>query len=229
MAVRENHCYGERRAQRRGASKRGILLVVLAFLCSASPCWADGSDTALQTIRTMSVQCRDDFRSGDDAAANQSCHALEHQVDTSLAPVAASLMAQKKAGKKLSRSDFFVLLLYVSTERLATNAMARIYYRVRALHPDALQYGRQFAIQAVAWSIYDAVNIRDLFALAKREDADGPQSDAAKATQKMMRANQADDKKNPAQLERLYPGVTAQALSSMHMSRETYNHLMTTL
>jgi hypothetical protein len=229
VSVRENQGCNELIIPRHSVANRGILASLLTLLCCASPCWAAGGDDALQTIRTMSVQCRDDFRSGDDAAANQSCHALERQVDTSLAPVAASLMAQKKAGKKLSRSDFFVLLLYVSTERLATNAMARIYYRVRTLHPEALQYGRQFAVQAVAWSIYDAVNIRDLFALAKREDADGPQSDAAKQTQKMMRANQADDKKNPAQLERLYPGVTAEALSSMHMSRATYNHLMSTL
>ncbi len=106
--------------------------------------------------------------------------------------------------------------------------MARIYYRVRMLHPEALQYGREFAVQAVAWSVYDAVNIRDLFALAKEEGADARHR-SARETQKMMRANQADDKKNPAQLEGLYPGVTAKALSSMHMSRETYDHLMATL
>jgi hypothetical protein len=215
--------------ERRPVSRRRIVAYLLILLFSASPGWASAADNPLQTIRTMSVQCRDDFRSGDDAAANQSCHALERELDTSMAPIASKLMAQKRAGKHLSRDDFFFLLLYVSTERLATNAMARIYYRVRMLHPDALRYGRQFAVEAIAWSVYDALNIRDLFALAKREDADGPQSDAARATQKMMRANQADDKKNPAQLERLYPGVTAEALSSMHMSRETYNHLMSTL
>jgi hypothetical protein len=216
MAVRENQ-------------GRAILASLLVVLCSASPCWASAGDDALNSIRALSVQCRDDFRSGDDAAANQSCHNLERALGTSLAPTASVLMAKKRAGKRLSRDDFFFLLLFVSTERLASNAMARIYYRVRMLHPEALQYGREFAVQAVAWSVYDAVNIRDLFALAKEEGADETPSQTARDTQKMMRANQADDKKNPVELERLYPGVTAKALTSMHMSRETYDHLMATL
>jgi len=227
--MRQNHVRYKRAMRRRSVGKSGMVALVLALLCGLSPCWASAADNPLQTIHAMSVQCRDDFHSGDDTTANQSCHALERQLDTSMAPIASKLMAEKRAGKHLSRDDFFFLLLYVSTERLATNAMARLYYRVRMLHPEALRYGRQFAVEAVAWSIYDAVNIRDLFALAKKEDADGPQSDEAKATQKMMRANQADDKKNPAQLEQLYPGVTAEALKSMHMSKETYNHLMSTL
>jgi hypothetical protein len=212
----------------RGA--RAVLALILAALCSAAPGRASAAgDDLLQSVRSMAVQCRDDFRSGNDAAANQSCHGLEHVLDTSVAPTANALMAKKSAGKRLSREEFFFLMFYVSTERLVTNTMARLYYRVRDVHPEALRYGREFAAQAISWSLYDAMNIHELFELAKADGNDAAQTHQARDIQRMMRANEAEDKKNPAQLEAMYPGVTAKALSSMHMSRQKYDHIMATV
>ncbi len=215
--------------QRFSAGGRAVVAILAAALVGTTPGLAFATDSVVDTVRAMAVQCRDDFHSGNDAAANQSCHKLEDMLDSQLSPAASALMAKKKAGKQLSREEFFFLLLYVSSQRLVTNAMARVYYRVRDLHPEALRYGREFAVQAIGWSLYDAVNIHDLFALAKQDGDKGADSHDAREIQRTMRTNQADDKKNPAELERLYPGVTAKALSNMHMTRQKYDHIMASL
>jgi hypothetical protein len=193
-------------------------LAFLAFYALLLAMGTANADDNLQSsdLRYLRSLCAGYGTSQDDVKAVNSCKALEraaHDKSSTVAP----LMQAKADGKRLTYDDFGKVIAFVSANRLATSVIAAAYHRL-----GELNYGRQYAVQAIGWSMYDAKDVHALIATFHNQ-LQGPEYDRQR---KALLAQLDADKAMVPDMERLYPGATDETVAKMKMSKTQFLKLM---
>lgn len=205
------------RARRTSLLGTVVASAIFGVAAITAPVFAN-DDLQTHDITYLETLCASNADSKNDKETVHTCKALEQKAHEDWDEVTRLIYA-KSTGQTLSYSDFGKVIKHMEANVIATSNIAIAYRRL-----GVFDFGRQYAIQAIEWSMYDAKDMHDLIVTLHR-NPDAQPKDYQKARSALQQRLDSDKATAPS-MEAMYPGTIQEATAKLNMSSETYQKLM---